>query len=132
MMTGQHTPETKARISATLKGRPRPWAVREKIRIGRRVFDLFQAERAAELAECSRAAMRAKRQDPTFNERMRAAIEASRTKAREPKPHFSVRWQRIADMRASGMTQREIAREIGTTHQRVSQILQKIARRGTA
>lgn len=39
------------------------------------------------------------------------------------------RWQRIVELRAAGRTQETIAFDLGITQCRVSQILQKIARR---
>jgi DNA-binding NarL/FixJ family response regulator len=47
----------------------------------------------------------------------------------EPLPE---RWQRIAALRASGMTQRAIAREVGMLQGDVSKTLKRIARRREA
>lgn len=60
--------------------------------------------------------------------RRRASIMEWWRKKREREP-MPERWQRIAELRGAGLTLRAISKDTGISHQRVSQILQKIARR---
>lgn len=139
MMTGPHTPEARARIGATLKGRKRPPEVCEKIaatktgkklkaehrlslRVGQRVIKLFKPEIYEAMRERSRARMTANMQDPAFLERWRAGREkyrASRAGREDPAIQAALdRQQEIADMRATGATFKEIGRRFGISMNR--------------
>jgi hypothetical protein len=131
-----HTDETRAKIAAALEGVYRSPEAIENLRVAQRVIKLFRPEVHERKARVSSELMRANMQDPAYRERVAAGRKAWRERKqaeqaaqRPAKAIAAERYQRIADMRAGEMTLKEIAAVIGTTQQRVGQILQKIARR---
>ena len=78
----KHADETKAQISATLKGHYTNPKTRLALRIAQRVIKLFRPEVHAKKAALSAERMRAQMQDPVFRAKAAAAAAAYRERRR--------------------------------------------------